>query len=43
MDIPERRVIGALLLLLGVSLLAVAIYANQSSELLDILKTAFRL
>ncbi len=43
MDIPERRVIGALLLLLGVSLLAVAIYANQPSALLDILKTPFRL
>jgi len=43
MDIPERRVIGALLLLLGVSLLAVAIYADQLSALLDILETAFRL
>jgi hypothetical protein len=43
MDAPERRVIGALLLLLGVSLLAVALYANQATALLEMLKTSFRL
>jgi hypothetical protein len=42
MDILERRIIGALLLLLGVSLLTVAIYASQLSALLDMLKVSFR-
>ena len=42
MDVPERRVIGALLLLLGVSFLAVGIYTGQLNLIVDILKTAFR-
>jgi len=42
MDIPERRVIGALLLLLGVSLLAVGIYTGQLNAIVEMLKTAFK-
>jgi len=42
MDIPERRVIGALLLLLGVSFLAVGIYTGQLNLIVEMLKTAFR-
>jgi hypothetical protein len=42
MDIPERRVIGALLLLLGVSLLAVGIYTGQLNTIVEMLKTAFK-
>jgi hypothetical protein len=42
MDVPERRVIGALLLLLGVSFLAVGIYTGQLDVIVDMLKTAFR-
>ena len=42
MDVPERRVIGALLLLLGVSFLAVGVYTGQLNLIVDILKTAFR-
>jgi hypothetical protein len=42
MDIPERRVIGALLLLLGVSCLAVGVYTGQINYLIELLKTAFR-
>jgi len=42
MDIPERRVIGALLLLLGVSFLAVGIYTGQLNAIIEMLKTAFR-
>jgi hypothetical protein len=42
MDIPERRVIGALILLLGVSFLAVGIYTGQLNLLLEMLKKAFR-
>lgn len=42
MDVPERRVIGALLLLLGVSFLAVGIYTGQLNLIVDMLKTAFR-
>jgi hypothetical protein len=41
MDIPERRVIGALLLLLGVSLLAVGVYTGQLNSLVEMLKKAF--
>jgi len=42
MDIPERRVIGALLLLLGVSFLAVSAYTGQLNEVVEMLKTVFR-
>ncbi|MDH5482883.1 MAG: hypothetical protein OEY22_08400 [Candidatus Bathyarchaeota archaeon] len=42
MDIPERRVIGALLLLLGVSFLAVSIYTGQLNNVVEMLKTAFK-
>lgn len=42
MEIPESRVIGALLLLLGVSFLAVGIYTGQLDSLIEMLKTAFR-
>jgi hypothetical protein len=41
MDIAERRVIGALLLLTGVSFLAVGIYTGQLNALVDTLKTVF--
>jgi len=43
MDVPERRVMGALLLLLGVSLLAVGVYTGQLDETVEMLKTAFRI
>lgn len=42
MEIPERRVIGALLLLLGVSFLAVGIYTGQLNVIIEMLKTAFK-
>jgi hypothetical protein len=41
MDIPERRMIGALMLLLGVSLLTVGIYTGQVNAILDLLKKIF--
>jgi len=43
MDVSERRVIGALLLVLGASLLAVGIYSKQLDALVELLKTSFRL
>lgn len=42
MDVPERRIIGALLLLLGVSFLAVGIYTGQLNTIVEMLKTVFR-
>ena len=42
MDVPERRVIGALLLLLGVSFLAVGAYTGQLNSVVEMLKTIFR-
>jgi hypothetical protein len=42
MDVPERRVMGALLLLLGVSFLAVGVYTGQLDEIVEMLKTAFK-
>jgi len=42
MDVPERRVIGALLLLLGVSFLAVGVYTGQLNEIVEMLETVFR-
>ncbi len=41
MDVAERRVIGALFLLTGVSFLAVGIYTGQLNALVDMLKTVF--
>ncbi len=41
MDIQERRVIGALLLLLGVSLLAAGIYTGHLNEILNLLRISF--
>jgi hypothetical protein len=41
MDIPEGRVIGALLLLLGISIFAVGIYTGQLNAILTLLKRAF--
>jgi hypothetical protein len=43
MDVSERRLIGALLLLLGVSFFAVGVYTNQLNALIQLLKTVFRL
>ncbi|MEM3579663.1 MAG: hypothetical protein QXH40_01520 [Candidatus Bathyarchaeia archaeon] len=42
MDLHERRVIGALLLLLGVSLLTIGLYAGQLDTIIELLKRAFR-
>lgn len=42
MDIPERRIIGGLLLLLGVSVLAVGIYTGQTDAVITLLKTVFK-
>jgi hypothetical protein len=42
MDIPERRIIGALLFLLSVSALAVAVYTGQLNATVEMLKTVFR-
>lgn len=41
MDIPERRVIGALLLLLGVSCLAIGAYTGQLNTIVEMLKKVF--
>jgi len=41
MDLPQRRMIGALLLLLGISFLAVGVYTGQLNVIVDLLKKAF--
>lgn len=41
MDTQQRRMIGALLLLLGVSFLAVGIYTGQLNAIVDLLKKVF--
>jgi len=43
MEVSERRVIGALLLLLGVSFLAVGVYTGQLNAIVDMLKNIFRI
>jgi len=42
MDISEKRVFGALLLLLGVSCLAVGLYTGQLDALIELLKRALQ-
>ena len=41
MDIPESRMIGALLLLLGVSSLAVGVYTGQLNAIVSLLGKIF--
>ena len=41
MDIPESRVIGALILLLGVSFLAIGVYTDQLNTIVEMLKKVF--
>lgn len=41
MDISERRVVGALLLLLGVSFVAVGLYTGQLNAIIELLKKVF--
>ncbi|MBS7635988.1 hypothetical protein KEJ37_01360 [Candidatus Bathyarchaeota archaeon] len=41
MDLHERRVIGALLLLLGVSLFAIGLYTGHLEVVIKLLKEAF--
>ena len=43
MDIPERRIMGALVLLLGVSCFAVAVSTGQLSEIVTLLRIAFKI
>ena len=43
MEIPEKRVFGALLLLLGVSFVSIAIYTGQVNTIIESLKTAFKI
>jgi uncharacterized membrane protein YiaA len=41
MDSSERRVIGALLLLLGVTFFAIGLYTGQLKVIVELLKKAF--
>lgn len=41
MDVPERRVVGALILLLGVSFFAVGLYTGQLEGVVEMLKKTF--
>lgn len=41
MDIPQSRVIGSLILLLGVSFLAVGVFTGQINFIIDLLKQVF--
>jgi hypothetical protein len=43
MDIPEFRIMGALILLLGVSCFAVGVSTGQLSEIVNLLRTAFKI
>jgi len=41
MDTQQRRIIGALILLLGVSFLAVGVYTGQLNTIVELLKKVF--
>ena len=41
MDLQQSRMVGALLLLLGVSFLAVGVYTGQLNIIVDLLKKVF--
>jgi len=40
-DLPEKRVIGSLILLSGLTFLAVGLYAGQLTVVLELLKKIF--
>lgn len=42
MDVTERRLIGALLLLLGISLFAVSLYTGQLGLVIELLEKVFQ-
>ena len=41
MDVSEQRVIGSLLLLLGITFLTIGLYTEQLNVVLEIVKTIF--
>lgn len=41
MDLSEQRVIGSLILLLGVTFLTIGLYTGQLNTVLEIVKTIF--
>jgi len=41
MDVSERRIVGSLLLLLGLSFLALGLYTGQLGYVLEFLKKVF--
>ncbi|MFQ6073730.1 MAG: hypothetical protein ACE5KC_00785 [Candidatus Bathyarchaeia archaeon] len=41
MEVSEQRVIGSLLLLLGITFLIIGLYAGQLDAVLEIVKTIF--
>jgi len=41
MDTQQRRIIGALILLLGVSFLAVGVYTGQLNTIVELMKRVF--
>jgi hypothetical protein len=41
MDLPEKRVIGSLLLLSGVTFLAIGLHTGQLATVLELLKRIF--
>jgi hypothetical protein len=41
MDTQQRRIIGALILLLGVSFLAVGVYTGQLNTIVELMKQVF--
>jgi hypothetical protein len=41
LDLPEKRVIGSLLMLSGLTFLAIGLYTGQLTTLLDLLKKIF--
>jgi len=41
LDLPEKRVIGSLLLLSGLTFLAIGLYDKQSTLVMELLKKVF--
>jgi hypothetical protein len=41
MDIPEKRILGSLLLLAGLTFLSVALYTNQLPKVAELMRRIF--
>ena len=41
MDVSEKRILGSLLLVAGISFLSIAVYTNQLAQIVELISSVF--